>query len=132
MNVQPENVIVGPPPDIRLRPHPPIAGIPAGPPPALPVGALNTADINLANMQLNNHNAAINREREANLLCIKYSSILQYAKTALLSRAFALDQEAHAILIRNRNTNLLDKIGIPLEQILANLSDHYGIPDEAA
>ena len=62
-NVQSENVIVGPPPDIRPRPHPPIAGIPAGPPFALPVGALNAADINLANMQLNYHNATTNRER---------------------------------------------------------------------
>ena len=57
-NIQPENVLVGPPPDVRPRPNPPIAGIPAGPPPVLPIGALNEADINLANMQLNYHNAA--------------------------------------------------------------------------
>jgi hypothetical protein len=131
-NVQPENVIVGPPADVRPRPNPPIAGIPAGPPPVLPIGALSAADINLANMQLNYHNAATIREKEANLLCIKYSAILQYTKTALLSRAFAIDQEAHAILIRNRITTLPDRIGIPLDQILANLYDHYGTPDEAA
>jgi len=81
-DIQPENTLVGPPAGIRPRPNPPIAGIPAGPPPALPIGA---ADINLANMQLNYHNAAINREKEANLLCIKYSATLQYAKIALLT-----------------------------------------------
>ena len=83
-------------------------------------------------MQLNYHNAATNREKEANLFCIKYAAILHYTKTALLSRAFAINQETHAILIRNRTTNLLDKISVPLEQILADLWDHYCIPDEAA
>ena len=95
-NIQPENTLVGPPAGIRPRPNLPIAGKPAGPPLALPIGALNAVDINLANMQLNYHNASTNREKEANLLCIKYSAILQYAKRALLSRAFAIDSEAHA------------------------------------
>ena len=92
-NNQPENILIVP-------------GISAGPPPALPVGALNAADMNIANMQLNYHNAVVNRETKANLLCTKYIEILQYVKSAFLSRAFAIDQEAHAILIRNRVTNL--------------------------
>ena len=95
-NVQPENIIVGPPPDVRPRPNPPIAGILAGPPPVLPVGPLNAADINIANMNLNYHNAAVNREIAANLLCTKHAAILQYVKSALLSRAFAIDQEAYS------------------------------------
>ena len=101
-------------------------------PPALPAGPLNAAEIDMANLQLNYYNAAANREREANLLCTKYTAIVQYNKTALLSRAFAIDEEAHAILIRNRITNLPDRIGIPLDQVLANLWDHYGTPDDAA
>jgi hypothetical protein len=129
---QPENILVGPPATIRQRPNPPIPGEPAGMPPALPAGPLNAAEINMANLQLNYYNAAANREREANLLCTKYTAIVQYIKTALLSRAFAIDEEAHAILIRNRITNLPDRIGIPLDQVLANLWDHYGTPDDAA
>jgi hypothetical protein len=68
----------------------------------------------------------------ANLLCTKHAAILQYVKSALLSRAFAIDQEAYSILIKNRITNLPDRLGIPLDQILANLWDHYGTPDDAA
>ena len=129
---QPENILAGPPEAIRPRPNPPIPGIPAGPPPALPVGPINAADINIANMNLNYHNAAVNRETAANLLCTKHTAIVQYVKSALLSRAFAVDQEAYTILIRNRITNLPDRLGIPLHQILANLWDHYGTPDDAA
>ena len=44
-----------------------------------------------------------------------------------MARAFAIDREA-AILIRNRITNVPDRIGTPLKQILANLWDHYGTP----
>ena len=130
--LQPENILAGPPAAIRPRPIPPLPGIPAGPPPALPVGALNAAEINMANLQLNYYNAAAAREREDNLLLTKYTSIVQYIKTALLSRAFAIDEEAHAILVRNRVTNLPDRIGIPLDQVLANLWDHYGTTDDAA
>jgi len=131
-NSQTENILVGPPARIRPRLNPPIPGIPARPPPVLSVGPLNAADINIANMNLNYHTAAVIRELAANLLCTKYSSILQYKKSALLSRAFTIDQEAYSILIKNRITNLPDRLGIPLDQILANLWDHYGIPDEAA
>ena len=130
--IQPENILAGPPEAIRPRPDPPIPGIPAGPPPVLPIGPINAADINIANMNLNYHNAAVNREMAANLLCTKHSAIVQYVKSALLSKAFAVDQEAYAILIRNRITNLPDRLGIPLDQILANLWDHYGTPDDAA
>jgi len=109
---QPENILAGPPAAIRQRPNPPIPGIPAGPPLVLPVGPLNAADINIANMNLSYHTAAVNRELQANLLCTKYSSILQYIKSALLSRAFAIDQEAYSILIKNRITNLPDRLRI--------------------
>jgi len=83
-------------------------------------------------MQLNYHTAAVNRETTANLLCTKYIAILQYVKSAFRSRAFAIDQEAHAILIRNRATNIPDRIGVPLDQVLENLWDHYETPDETA
>ena len=68
---QPENILVGPFAAIRPRPNQPIPGIPAGPPPVLPAGALNAADINMAYLQLNYYTSAANREREANLLCTK-------------------------------------------------------------
>ena len=43
---QPENIIAGPPAEtIRPRPNPPLPGIPAGPPPVLPIGILNAAEI---------------------------------------------------------------------------------------
>ena len=99
--------------------------------PALPLGPLNAADINIVNMNLNYHTTAVNRETSANLLCTKYSSVLQYVKSALLSRAFTIDQEAHSTLIRNRITNLPGRLEIPPNQILANLWDHYGTPNEA-
>ena len=129
---QPENILVGPPAAIRNRPNAPLPGVPAGPPPALPIGPLNAGDINSANMLLNYHTAAVNRELAANLLCTKHSAIINYVKSAFLSRAFALNQEAYSILIKNRITNLPDRLGIPLDQILANLWDHYGTPDDAA
>jgi len=131
-NAQPENIFVGPPAGIQPRPNPPIPEIPAGPLPVLPVGPLNAAVIKIANMNLNYHTVAMNKELAAILLCIKYSSILQYVKSALLNRAFAIDQEAHSILIINRITNLPDRLGIPLDQVLANLWDHYETFDEAA
>ena len=81
---------------------------------------------------MNCYTAAANRGREENSLCTKYTSIVQYIKTALVGRAFAIDEEAHAILVRNRVTNLPDRIGVPLDQVLANLWDHYGTLDEAA
>ena len=51
--IQPENILAGPPEAIRPRPNPPTPGIPAGPPPVLPIGPINAADINIANMNLN-------------------------------------------------------------------------------
>ena len=86
----------------------------------------------MTNVLLNYHNTAVNRGKEANLFCTKYTAILQYAKSSLLIRAFTLDYEAHAILIRYGITNLPDRIGIPLEQVLANLWDHCDTLDEAA
>jgi hypothetical protein len=83
-------------------------------------------------MNLNYHTAAVNRELAANLLCTKHAAIVNYVKSALLSRAFAIDQEAYSILIKNRITTLPDRLGIPLDRILANLWDHYGTPDDAA
>ena len=129
---QPENILVGPPAGIRPRPNAPLPGVPAGPPPDLPIGPLNAAEINSANLHLNYHTAAVNRELAANLLCTKHTAIINYVKSALLSKVFAIDQEAYAILTKNRITNLPDRLGIPLEQILANLWDHYGTPDDAA
>jgi hypothetical protein len=41
-------------------------------------------------------------------------------------------REAYSILIKNRITNLPDRLGIHLDKILANLWDHYGTPDDAA
>ena len=70
---------------IRPRPNPPLPGIPAGPSPVLPIGILNAAEIKMANLKLNYHNAAINREKESNLLCTKYVAIMQYVVSALLS-----------------------------------------------
>jgi len=131
-NSQPENIIAGPQETIRPRPNPPLPGIPAGPPPVLPIGILNAAEMKMANLQLNCHNAAINREKEQNLLCTKYAAIMQYVVSALLSRALTIDKEAHSILIRNRITNLPDRNGISLCQVLENLWDHYGIADEKA
>ena len=113
-NSQPENITVGPPETIRPRPNPPLPGIPSGPPPVLPIGILNAAEMKMANLQLNYHNAAINREKESNLLCTKYAAIMQYVVSALLSRALTIDKEAHSILIRNRITNLPDRNGISL------------------
>ena len=56
--IQPGNILAGPSAAIRQRPDPPLPGIPAGfLPPVLPV---NAADINIANMQLNYHTAAVN------------------------------------------------------------------------
>ena len=101
---------MGPPTVIRPRPDPPLPGIPAGPPPVLPVGALPAADINIANMQLNYHKVAVNRDNAANLLCAKHSALGNHA----------IRQKGRAILIRNR-VNLLDRIGIPMNQVLANL-----------
>jgi len=72
-NTQPENILVGLQAEIRPRRNSPIPGIPAGPPAALPVGRLNAAVINIANMNLIYHTAAVNRELTANLLCTKYS-----------------------------------------------------------
>ena len=86
----------------------------------------------MANVQLQYHIAAVNREKEANLLCTKYAAILQYVTSALLSRAFNIDKEAHSILIRNRITNLPDRNGISLYQVLENLWKHYGTADEKA
>ena len=60
---QPENILVGPPAAIRQRPDPPLSGIPAGPPSVLPVGILNATEMKMTNLQLNYHNAAINREK---------------------------------------------------------------------
>jgi len=82
-------------------------------------------------MQLKYHNAAKNRATAANLLGTKYFAIL-HVELALLSRAFAIDQEAHAILIRNRITILPDRTDILLDQVLANLWGHYGIADKEA
>ena len=79
-------------------------------------------------MNLNYHNAAVKREIAANLLCTKYSSILQYVKSALLSRAFAIDQEAYSILIKNRITDLPDRRGIPLDQILLTFGATMELP----
>ena len=55
---------------------------------------------------------------------------MQYVK--IVSRAFDIEEETQAALIRNRITNLPDRIGQPLDQVLANMWDHYGNPDEAA
>ena len=90
-------MLVGPPAAIRQRPDPPLPEIPAGPPPVVPIGILNAAEMKMANLQLNYHNAAVNREKESNLLCTRYASIMQYVALALLSRAFAIDKEAHSI-----------------------------------
>jgi len=95
-NNLPKNILVGPSAAIRQQPDPPLPGISAGPPPVLLVRALNAADINIENVQLNYHTVAVNRETTANLLCMKYIAILQYVKSGFLSRAFAIDQEAHA------------------------------------
>jgi hypothetical protein len=86
----------------------------------------------MANLQLDYHNAAVNREKELNLLCTKCTAIVQYVVSALLSRALTIDKEAHSILIRNRITNLPDRNGISLYQALANLRDRYGTADETA
>jgi len=86
----------------------------------------------MANVQLKYHIAAINREKEANLLSTKYSAILQYVTSALLSRALTINKEAHLILIGNRIINLLDQNGISLYQVLANFWDNYGTADETA
>ena len=91
---------------IKQRSDPLVSKIPGGPLPVLPIGALNVADINLANLQLNNHNVLVAREMETNFHCNKYTAIVQYIKTAHFSRAFAFDEEAHAILIKNRVINL--------------------------
>ena len=56
---QADNILAGPPAAIRQRPNPPIPRIPVGSPPVPPVGPLNAADINIANMNLNYHNAAV-------------------------------------------------------------------------
>jgi len=93
-NKQPENVLVGPPASIRQRPDPPLPGIPAGPPPVLPIGILNAAEIKMTNLQLNYHNAAINREKESNLLCTKYATVMQYVVSALLNRALTIQQRS--------------------------------------
>ena len=84
-NSQRENILVGSPAAIRQRPNPPLPGLPPGPPPVLPIGILNAAEINIANVQLKYHTAAVNKEKEANLLCTKYAAILQYVTSALLS-----------------------------------------------
>jgi len=123
MDHQTENMIAGPPAAIRPRPNPPLPGIPARPPPVRPIGILNAADMKTANLQLNYHIAEINREKESNLLCTKYAAIMQYVVSALLSRALQIDKKAHSILIRNRITNLPDRNGISLYQVLANLWD---------
>ena len=65
---QPEHILIGPPAAIRPRPNPPIPGVPARPPPVLPIGPLNAAEINMANMNLNYHTVAVNRETAANVL----------------------------------------------------------------
>jgi len=90
----------------------PLPGIPAGPPPVLPIRIWNAAEMKVANIQLNYHNAAVNREKEPNLLCTKYTANMQYVVyvvSALLIQALTIDKEAHSILIRNRITNLPDR-----------------------
>ena len=57
---------------------------------------------------------------------------MQYVVSALLSRALKIDKKAHLILIRNRITNLPNRNGISLYQVLSNLWDHYGAADETA
>ena len=84
-NSQQENIIARPPETIRPRANPPLTGIPAGPSPVQPLGILNTAEMKMADLQVNYHIAAINREKEANLLCTKYAAMLQYLTSALLS-----------------------------------------------
>ena len=65
-NSQTESIIAGPP-----------AGIPCGTSPVLQTGVLNAAETDMADIQLKYHIAEINWEKEANLLCTKYSAILQ-------------------------------------------------------
>jgi hypothetical protein len=80
-NARPENILLGPPAGIRRLPDSPVPRIPAGSPAALPVGPLNAEDINLADLLLNYHNAAVYREKESNALCCtKQTKITQYIK----------------------------------------------------